>query len=137
MELILSMFLNTIKMIESSNCQNTAHKIVQTGIHKGSAAVGCYGIMPNTHKELLKRFPELKHKMVYVKGKNSTEANQELLARYLAKLLYKRTNGNLKSMAAGWFYGHNLPKERLIQYSNTEYVSKFIKYHNLRNVASN
>lgn len=137
MEIILAMFLNTIKMVESSNCKNTNHKIIQTGIHKGDGARGCFGLMPNTFKELKKRFPEIKHKMVSVKGKGPIVANQELLARYLAIHLYKRTKGDLDSMAAGWFYGHNLPLDKLKSYRNSNYVTHFNKYLRLNQLTSN
>jgi len=137
MEIILAMFLNTIKMVESSNCKNLNHKIIETGIHKGMSARGCFGLMPNTFKELKKRFPEIKYKLVSIKGKGPIVANQELLARYLAIYLYKRTNGDLEAMAAGWFYGHNLPLDRLKSYKNSNYVSNFNRYLNMNLISKN
>ncbi len=34
MELVITLFLNTIRMIESTNCQNINHKVITSGIHK-------------------------------------------------------------------------------------------------------
>ena len=136
MELVITLFLNTIRMIESTNCQNTNHKVITSGIHKNMQAKGCYGIMPNTYKELKKRFPEMKYKLVYVKGKDPVVYNQEVLARYLAKHLYKKTGGDVTAMAAGWFYGHNKSKESLQSYNNSTYVNKF-KSHYFTSLAGN
>ena len=39
--------LNAIEQVESRNCQDLTHKVMKKGIHKGQAAIGCYGLMPS------------------------------------------------------------------------------------------
>lgn len=47
-------FLEVIAEIESNKGRNTAHKTIEKGIHKGDAAYGTYGLMPNTIKDIIK-----------------------------------------------------------------------------------
>lgn len=106
-------FLDAIKQVESSGGKNLNHPVIESGIHAGQSAIGSYGLMPNTIKEIKKRFPA------------SVETNNEdILARKLAEYIAKKTGNDKEAMAASWFYGHNLPPERLEKLKSSSYVKK-------------
>src|SRR5260221_13177133 len=48
-------FLQKIQQIESSGGKNLEHPTVEGGIQAGDQAIGRYGLMPNTIKELVNR----------------------------------------------------------------------------------
>jgi hypothetical protein len=49
-------FLKKMRTIESSDGANTDHPVMKTGMHKGTHAVGDYGIMPLTAIDLDRQF---------------------------------------------------------------------------------
>ena len=51
-------FLQKTSQIESSGGKRLNHPEIQSGIHSGDSAVGQYGLMPDTIKELLNRTKE-------------------------------------------------------------------------------
>lgn len=60
--------LNSIRQVESSGGKNTNHKMVTTGLNANSRAIGSYGLMPLTvkdvvskNKELSQKYPEIIH----------------------------------------------------------------------------
>lgn len=131
-EKLLTLFLHAISLNESSGGQNLNHPVIESGIHKGHAAKGEYGIMPNTYNEILKRYPKLKNKVKIVDGEHPALTNQQLVAEKLAKHLYEKTGGDLDKMATSWHHGHNLHKtnpEKLNRLSqDSEYVNRFRKH---------
>lgn len=136
-------FLDKIAMIESSGGKNVNHKTMEGGIHKGTAAIGRYGLMPNTIKEIVKRErlsgnedPELEM-LEMLEPDELTEyvnTNPEIEDR-LAKSLAQRVLGRFPSeeqAAYAWNMGHNLTPEKLQErgYESHPYVQKYQKYAN-------
>lgn len=145
-------FLNKIKMIESSGGQNTDHKVLDSGIHQGTAAIGQYGLMPSTIREIAQRLKNRDEKLSLAPDfagdpeiekyteptisdtdlanqYNANPALQEKTANYLKALLNTRYNGDLDKMAYGWSNGHNTPTEKIdsTKLESSPYVAKFRK----------
>lgn len=105
----VSEFLKKMSQIESSGGVDTDHKRMSTGIHKNTAAVGEYGIMPNTAIEMANRYgiPELKD-LSPAEAEQALAANPELAQRVAASmasgLLNKTNEENANYM---WEHGHN------------------------------
>jgi hypothetical protein len=89
----IARFLKNIMDIESSGGKDVDHRIITSGIHKGDAAQGKYGLMPNTIEELKSRY-----------GK---DLNEDELATKLAERLLTKTGGDEPLAAAMWNQGHN------------------------------
>lgn len=124
-------FLDIISQIESSGGKNTDHPEITSGIHKGESALGQYGLMPNTVRELLHRreLAGQPHQPASEEASMDITQNPQLehdLASQLAqKVLGKFPN---EEMAAySWNQGHNLTPEQVEQrdYLNSPYVQKF------------
>jgi acetate kinase len=116
----VSEFLKKMSAIESSSGTDTDHRQIKEGIHKGTAAVGDYGIMPNTALEMGNRYniPELQ-------GLNPEEAqallsqNPELAERVAASMasgLLDKTDEETANYM--WQYGHNkIPEQEKVKKS--------------------
>lgn len=139
-------FLDTISMIESSGGVNFNHPEIQSGIHEGQRAIGSFGLMPNTVKEIVKR-AEMEGSATPVMRsiasespavmKDFLEQNPEIeyeLAEKLARKVLQK-QGDPEKAAYSWFMGHNLsPKEvESRDYKKTDYVKKYQKFNKLRN----
>lgn len=109
-------FLKRISMNESSGGQNTDHKQIKHGIHKGDKASGQYGVMRNTADEMARR-----NELNYTPNPDETAV---LLAEHLAK----KTNADEEAMAAGWTYGHNSSLEKLDKLKKSDYVKNYLKH---------
>ena len=137
-------FLDIIRQIESSGGRDLKHDTLQSGIHKGDAAMGEYGIMPKTAQEFIKR-RELKDQFgpdealmrqmnpeqlkEFLADQNRVEQN---LADDIATRVLKRSNGDAEKAAYMWNQGHNklassIDEEDL---NNADYISKFRKLRN-------
>lgn len=127
-------FLKLIKAMESSGGKDTNHKPIQDGIQQGDAAVGDYGLMPNTAKELagvgkvgpsddvIKNLPNSE-------VSDLLKENPQLSEQYvkmLAEKLMQKTKGDPVLGMTGWNQGHNLPLSDIQQRAkdNPEYVDK-------------
>ena len=132
-------FLKAISMNESSGGVDTDHKTMQHGIHAGDAAIGKYGLMPNTIKEIATRMgsrhPLSKYsKMSSDEISSSIKKNpnhEEKMANYLANHLYDKHRGNESKMAYSWNQGHNLTDKHFKtthkNYKDHDYTQKYIK----------
>lgn len=105
----VSEFLKKMSEIESSGGRNINHKQMVSGIHKGTAAVGDYGIMPNTALEIGKR-----HGMEELQGLSPEQAQDllskdpelaERIAETMASKLLNKTDEETANYM--WQYGHN------------------------------
>ena len=118
-------FLDMMSQLESSGGINTKHREISSGIHKGQRAVGNYGLMPNTIREMYKRMgkdadPRLKEIVDNSQDDqmlaNSIAADPEL-ENVVAGKLYDRVNerfgGDQEKMNYAWQYGHNLSPSKL------------------------
>lgn len=151
-------FLETISQLESSGRKDVEHPILSTGIHKGTSAIGEFGLMPSTIREIAKRIknkdeslglspvfsgdPELER---YADDKvsddeltNTVKSNPELArrtAKYLKEYLKNKHLSNEDKMAYGWFMGHNIPSSEITEdkLESSPYVSKFKKLRTLFN----
>lgn len=116
-------FLKLMRYLETSGGKNLDHKPMEEGIHQGDAAVGEYGIMPNTAKEMANRrrlsgeADDLDKQILgSPNAQDVLSANpqaQERYAQELAKKILQKTQGDLPTAAAGWLYGHNQSAEQM------------------------
>jgi hypothetical protein len=132
-------FLNATGFIESTHGQNTDHAPIKGGKFKGMRAIGRYGLLEPTVKEMLKRRTDAKEELhpdvKALEGMNRDQldaafkANPELetdVARSLARHVLKRHKGNLEAASYSWLHGHNLKPENLpASYRSDPYVKGF------------
>lgn len=134
-------FLAKMAEIESSGGKNFEHQEIRdpSSIHKGDRAIGTYGFMPNTVKELINRrrlrktiTPDMQDtdSLDSEQMKEALENNPELekqLADDMYEHLKNKMVGDEEKMAYGWQYGHNtdpnkLPAKKL---NETDRIQKF------------
>lgn len=125
-------FLDKIAFLESSNGQNTDHKPLKYGIHAGTAAVGSYGLMPDTA-----RFVAEKSKNPFLAALSGLplpevgiilSKDEELareVAREYAHRLYRQFKGDSTLMAYAWYNGPNAMPS-LENILNHYYVQRYI-----------
>ncbi len=116
-------FLRTISRLESNDGENTNHPELQNGIQAGTSAIGRYGLMPNTIKEIINKSrqngtmtPDLQDldRMNPHEMKAHIEANPDLedqLAQSLALKVLKNQMGDEDKAAYSWNQGDNLKPE--------------------------
>jgi hypothetical protein len=137
----LNEFLKKIEQIESSGGKNTEHPVVEEGIQAGDQAIGRYGLMPNTIRELvnrrriegstdgqledLSRMPssEMKHYL-----EQSPQLEDEL-AKQMANIVTRKQMGDEDRSAYAWTMGHNLQPDDITddKLNESPYVQKFRK----------
>lgn len=112
----INSFLKVMRILESRNGQDTDHAEMQEGIHKGQAAIGDVGLMPNTIKEMAQRKQnpsELDNIVKNADPKMVEDILKENPHKYdeysedNAKRLLDKTKNDLPLAATGWLYGHN------------------------------
>ena len=142
----INRFLNNISNIESSGGKNFDHKKINYGMHRGHRAIGRYGLMPNTVKEVVNRMkasglasPELVSTARQSPDvmKKLLEANPEQesrLAEFLANKVLDNQNDDEEKAAYSWIQGHNLSPEKIEKrkYKDLDYVKKYNKYEKIR-----
>lgn len=142
-------FLSAISSIESSKNTDLDHKPMTAGIHAGDTAVGEFGIMPNTVREIAKRIarrdprlkldssfqgdpeieqyadPNVPQDVLQFAMENDPELTNRT-ARYLESLVESRFKDPNK-MAYAWNQGHNTNPDALTEekLSASPYVAKF------------
>lgn len=133
-------FLKAISLNESSGGKNTNHKKMMQGIHTGDKALGQYGLMPNTIKEMAVRMGKDHPMSKYAKMDNNTITqsikenpdHENQIANFLANHLYNKFGGDENKMAYSWFQGHNLTNNHFNtshkNYMNHDYVQKYNKH---------
>lgn len=138
-------FLNKIMQIESSGGTNFNHRTIASGMHEGDQAIGRYGLMPNTIREIINRrrlrgtsTPELQDldQLDHQALKERIEANPDLeqeLAEQLAQHVTQKQMGDEDRAAFAWQNGHNLTPDRISneQLQQSPYVQKYEKLKNL------
>lgn len=134
-------FLNNISQIESSGGKNFNHKTIQSGIQKGTTAIGRYGLMPNTVDEAIVRAKnsgdddgslddilgmDADTKKSFLEGNPDIEHK---IARSLASTVLNKQAGDTEKAAYAWNHGSNLSPDSIDDrdYSNDDYVKKFKK----------
>jgi len=138
-------FLELIRQIESSGGKNVDHRTMASGLHKGQAAMGEYGIMPKTAEEFVNRrkmrgqFGPDEAIMAQLNPKELKEflAQQDRveqnLAGDIAEHVLRRSGGDEDKAAYMWNMGHNKKVSSIdddsLEASN--YVDKFRKLKNM------
>jgi len=147
-------FLSAISFLESSGGKNLKHRLMETGLHAGSSALGQFAIMPNTIRDI--------HGLMQQKGsplqgalgdKYKDEEFSQLAtlpqldmarqlkkrpelglraARYLATHLHHLHGGDPERMGFSWRFGHNRPTEHITpkMLEHSGYVKKFNQIYN-------
>jgi hypothetical protein len=127
-------FLKRIARNESNFGQNTNHRMITSGMHKGTRAIGTYALMPKTVDEIVTRTKDDNLKSLLdmdpVSKKQYIEQNkdvEEKLARTLAQHVLHQQKGDPQKAAYSWLYGHNLSSDSIDErdYQNDDYVQKF------------
>jgi hypothetical protein len=133
-------FLWVIQQIESSGGRNTDHQVVQFGPQKGEKAIGRWGLLQPTIKEIIARskinagdIP--KHLKVLSKMTRGAlqdhlmrNPDTELeLARVLGRHVLHRQRGDYKRAAWSWLHGHNLRPEDISDQdlAASDYVKRY------------
>lgn len=128
-------FLDIIGQIESSGGKNIDHPVIQNGIQKGDAALGRYGLMPNTVRELMVRRQVAGQQAPMPVDEDSTDMRsminqnpqleQDLANQLAQKVLTRQPNDEMA--AYSWNQGHNLSPDQVESrdYQNSPYVQKF------------
>jgi hypothetical protein len=137
-------FLKTISQLESSGGKDLEHPTMQEGIQAGTSAIGKYGLMPNTVKEIInnrRNNGAMTQQLQDLDGMNPKEmkeyieANPDVedeLANTLALKVLRNQMGDEDKAAFAWHQGDNLKPEDIstqkLNDTNTvggKYVEKF------------
>lgn len=127
-------FLNRVQQLESSGGIDLSHDTIKEGLQKGQTALGEFGLLPNTVRELAARLrrrdpklqldpnfqgdPEIQQWEHPSEADSTTDADlsaaysdspdlQRRTARYLGRLLESNAQGDPEKMAYGYKMGHN------------------------------
>jgi hypothetical protein len=145
-------FLYKISGLESNFGKNTDHKVVQSGVHEGTSAIGKFGIMPNTVKDVVKKYKNrdvtdlgkiLPNNVIISQLEQLKDLNEDqikelmvkdptierTIARLLAKDIAFKQDNDPDRMAFNWFHGSNLTKNDITddRLNKSVYVNKFRK----------
>lgn len=128
-------FLRKQMQLESSGGIDTQHPEIKQGLQEGTSAIGDYGLMPNTIKELMKRNPEdpSMQKLSAIPEDdvpfvlNNNNQLQTEVARKLADHVLNRQQGDEDRATYAWQYGHNLTPSRISEQKldDNDRVKKF------------
>lgn len=143
-------YLKSIKFLESSGGKNLDHTTMETGIHAGTAAIGRFGLMPKTIKDLNSMIHGKSHTYLGRKlGEHYKDEDMRELAslpdnriqdklkqkpilglkaaRYLWDHLMERHKGDPAKSAFGWRFGTNIPSSKITpkHLQDSGYVKKF------------
>lgn len=135
----IQQFLDVIRQIESSGGKDTDHQVMESGIHAGQAAIGQYGLMPQTIQEIAKRFGNAKLAAMSPKEIPNTLKSSPELENDLAEKLAKRVlakQGDPEKAAYSWNMGHNLSPDEIDkrEYQKHPYVEKFRRLRDMMRV---
>jgi hypothetical protein len=111
-------FLARISHLESSGGKNTQHKSIDYGLHSGTTAIGEYGLMPLTARDIARKSKNAFLFTLRNRGAadiaNLLSEDKEMakeVARECAQRLYRRFRGDEARMAWAWRMGPNREPE--------------------------
>jgi hypothetical protein len=114
-QIIKDKTLRAISKVESNNNPNAIHRqMSSSGLHQGSRAVGSYGLMPVTIKEMVKKNPDLNKKYGHILNthgelfRSLIQKNPETEHEIASKLydnLAKKFGHNPERIGHAWFNG--------------------------------
>jgi len=132
--------LRRIAMIESSGGKNTNHPTINSGLQSGQQAVGLYGLLPNTTREVvqsmrnrgapvpqeLQNIKQLSDDDIRDSMQNNTKLQNYVAGDLMSRLL-NRTGGDADKAAYMWNNGTNIDPENIApeDLDSNQYVSKF------------
>lgn len=134
--------LGVISQLESSGGKNIAHPTIETGLQEGQTAIGNYGLLPNTVREVLNSMkhrgapipPELQNTLPLtdkgLAGKLIEKPElQNAVAGDLMSRVLNRSGGDEDKAAYMWNTGHNLDPNSITpeKLDTNPYVEKFRK----------
>lgn len=135
-------FLWTIREIESSGGKNTKHRLITKGPMKGQTAMGNWGLLHPTVKEMIIRMnlagaakPEDKALFRMTRDEmdkhfKDNPLHELRIARVLAGHVLKNQKNNLPKSSYSWLYGHNLKSSSITDEKlDDDYVKKFKKFN--------
>lgn len=119
-------FLHNMMQIESSGGKNTRHKPSTKGASPGDVAIGRWGLMPDTVREMYNRYKQnWNHPDLKIIGKlNNDQLTQHIkknpdielhLARSLANHVLNNNNGDELKAAYSWHHGHNIEPHKITE----------------------
>jgi len=131
-------FLNKIMQNESSGGTNFNHRQIASGHQEGQTAIGRYGLLPNTVREINQsniNQGKLDPEMIEVSQlpdsslKQHLEANPDIeqkFAQSMAQHLQQKYPGDEERMAYAWNNGHRIEAPITDkQLDDSNYVNKF------------
>jgi len=129
----LSIELEAIKMIESSDGTNTNHRTLETGMHAGTRAGGHYGIMPIVAKEVISKNPKTFARYSRLLVADYSKVTEELntnrrLDTKLARVMWAklRKTRSADEAACAWFWGPYADRcKDPVRINADAYVNKF------------
>lgn len=131
-------FMKLIKAMESSGGIDTKHPTMESGMHAGDSAIGKYGIMPNTAKEIANRrinegiatpsddvIKNIPNDAVNSLLKENPQLAKQY-AEYMATKVLDKTKGDPELGMTAWHYGHNMPLDKIkeVAEKNPGYIEK-------------
>lgn len=123
---MLRKFLEKISHLESSGGQNVDHKEMNDGIHKGTSAVGSYGIMPKTAQDIDRQsgnteLKDMSPEAIQAKLEAEPDLAKRLAETMASKLLRKNDE---ETASYKWLHGqYSKPSEEELK--NSKRVQKF------------
>jgi hypothetical protein len=105
--------LKVIAKIESNDGKNTLHKKLNSGMHEGSSAIGKYGLMPLTIKDIDDRFKALSDEQIRFKLNRNPELEFDLASKYYDILREELKTTDPGKIGYGWLVGVTGAKKAL------------------------
>lgn len=111
-----------LKFMESSNGKNIDHATMEDGMHKGTSAMGEYGLMPKTAQDIVKNSDEPLDQIVKNADPTQVEeilkANPQAYERYVDKYLDKvvQKSPDPVEAAVRWHGGPNMKNDSVKRY---------------------
>lgn len=124
-----------LRELESSGGINKDHKKITYGIHEGHTAVGEFGLMPNTAREVVKLKKNKDSLDKILLGLPEDDLDEFFAANpkkyteivdLLINVVGERAQWDIPTAATMWRWGHNLQKERAqeILIKNPKYLNR-------------
>lgn len=140
-------FLKLMKFLETSDGKLMNHQRMTSGMHEGQTAMGKYGLMPNTAKEMANRVKNKTELDQMIKNAdpmmvesilNENPHKYDEYKKIMADHVLERTNEDPVLAATAWRYGHNAPISKLKEKieNNPGYKDRIEKAINLKGLAS-
>ena len=97
--------LDAIADVETGGGKYMKHKPVHGGMHKGSSAIGKYGIMPSTIKETEKSLSKLSDEQLRKKISQDPELEERVASKYYDRLREQLGTNKPEAIGYGWLQG--------------------------------